>query len=98
MLDRTTLARCIVGPWEDRLKMTDHHRVSHRRRYRIVVRGEFGELLSSAFAGMSAMPHEDTTILLADVADPAEFYSVLDRLRDFAIELVSVSEVGDSPG
>ena len=98
MLDRTTLARSHRRSWEDHLKMTDHQRVSHRRRYRIVVRGEFGELLTSAFAEMSAMPHEGTTILLADVADPAEFYSVLDRLRDFAIELVSVSEVRDSPG
>jgi hypothetical protein len=73
--------------------MTDQKGVSRRRRYRIVVRGEFGELLSSAFTGMSALPHRGTTILTADVADPSEFYGVVDRLRDFAIEVVSVDEL-----
>jgi hypothetical protein len=66
---------------------------SRRRRYEIVVRGEFGELLSSAFGEMSARPHRGTTILMADVADLSEFYGVLDRLRDFAIEVVSVNEL-----
>lgn len=73
--------------------MTEQKGVSQRRRYRIVVRGEFGELLSSAFGEMSALPHQGTTILMADVADLSEFYGVLDRLRDFSIELVSVNEL-----
>jgi hypothetical protein len=73
--------------------MTDRKDVSGRRRYRIVVRGEFGELLSTAFAGIATLPHRGTTILTADVADPSEFYGVLDRLRDFAIEVVSVDEL-----
>jgi len=73
--------------------MTEQQGVSRRRRYRIVVRGEFGELLSSAFGEMSAVPDRGTTILMAEVADLSEFYGVLDRLRDFAIELVSVDEL-----
>ena len=73
--------------------MTEHKSVSRRRKYRIVVRGEFGELLSSAFGEMTALPHRGTTILVADVADSSEFYGVLDRLRDFGIELVSVNEL-----
>ncbi|MGH2790869.1 MAG: hypothetical protein ACRDJ0_07795 [Actinomycetota bacterium] len=73
--------------------MNDQKSVSPRRRYRIVVRGEFGELLSTAFGEMSALPHRGTTILMADVADVSEFYGVLDRLRDFAIEVVSVNEL-----
>ena len=73
--------------------MTEQKGVSRRRRYRIVVKGEFGELLSSAFGEMIALPKDGTTILLADVADLSEFYGVLDRLRDFAIELVSVNEL-----
>ncbi|MGH2774298.1 MAG: hypothetical protein ACRDJT_02525 [Actinomycetota bacterium] len=73
--------------------MTDQKGVSRRRRYRIVVRGEFGELLSSAFGEMPVLPHRGTTILVADVADLSEFYGVLDRLRDFAIEVVSVNEL-----
>jgi hypothetical protein len=79
--------------WEDRLKMTEQRGVSQRRRYRIVVRGEFGELLSSAFGEMTVQPHQGTTVLTADVVDLSEFYGVLDRLRDFAIELVSVTEL-----
>jgi hypothetical protein len=73
--------------------MTEQKGVSRRRRYRIVVKGEFGELLSSAFSEMATLPKDGTTILLADVADLSEFYGVLDRLRDFAIELVSVNEL-----
>jgi hypothetical protein len=73
--------------------MTDRKGVRRRRRYRIVVRGEFGELLSTAFAGISTLPHRGTTILTADVADPSEFYGVLDRLRDFAIEVVAIEEL-----
>ena len=73
--------------------MTEQKGASKRRRYRIVVRGEFGDLLSSAFGDMTAHPHQGTTILTADVADLSEFYGVLDRLRDFAIELVSVNEL-----
>ena len=73
--------------------MTDLNGVTQRRKYRIVVRGEFGELLSSAFDEMSAQPHHGTTILMADVADPSEFYGVLDRLRDFAIVAVSVNQL-----
>ena len=73
--------------------MTEQRGVSQRRRYRIVVRGEFGDLLSSAFGEMTTQPHQGTTILTADVADLSEFYGVLDRLRDFGIELVSVNEV-----
>jgi len=73
--------------------VTEQRGVSQRRRYRIVVRGEFGDLLSSAFGEMTAQPHLGTTIMTADVADLSEFYGVLDRLRDFGIELVSVNEV-----
>jgi hypothetical protein len=79
--------------WDDRLRMTEQKGVSRRRRYRIVVRGEFGELLSSAFGEMTTLPHHGTTILMADVADLSELYGVLDRLRDFAIELVSVDQL-----
>lgn len=82
-----------LGPWKGRLKMTEQKGISRRRTYRIVVRGEFGELLSSAFGEMSALPHQGTTILMADVADVSEFYGVLDRLGDFAIELISVNEL-----
>jgi len=73
--------------------MTEHQGVSRRRKYRIVVKGEFGELLSSAFGEMTALPKDGTTILVADVADLSEFYGVLDRLRDFGVELVSVNEL-----
>jgi hypothetical protein len=73
--------------------MLSHEGATGRRRYRIVVRGEFEELLSTAFAGVSAVPHRGTTILTADVVDLSEFYGVIDRLRDFAIDVVSVEEL-----
>lgn len=73
--------------------MTEKKGDSRKRRYRIVVRGEFGELLSSAFSEMTTIPNHGTTTLDAEFADVSEFYGVLDRLRDFAIELISVNEL-----
>ncbi len=73
--------------------MTDRNDVAGRKRYRIVVRGEFGELLETAFEEMAAQPHLGNTILTADVADASELYGLLDRLRDFAIEVINVEEL-----
>jgi hypothetical protein len=73
------------------------------KRYRIVVRGEFGELTSIAFSEFSIETGHGKTVLTADVEHRAAIHGILDRLRDFAIEVESVREVGesgevDSPG
>lgn len=67
-------------------------------RYRIVVRGEFGEILSAAFPDVSVEPGEGQTVLTVTVADDQELYGIVDRLRDFATSIVSISEVDGNEG
>jgi hypothetical protein len=64
-----------------------------RRRYDIIVRGRLSERYESAFDGVTLEPRTGETILRADLADQSQLYGLLNRLRDFGIELVSVNAV-----
>ena len=66
------------------------------RRYRIVLRGRLGERFESAFDGMALEPGRGQTVLVGEVRDQAHLYGLLDRLRDFGIDLVAV-EPADTP-
>ena len=66
------------------------------RRYRIVLRGRLGKRFESAFDGMAREPGRGQTVLVGEVRDQAHLYGLLDRLRDFGIDLVAV-EPGDAP-
>ena len=57
----------------------------------IVVRGEFGPLLATAFPECEITAHGGETHLTAFVRDEAELFGVLARLRDFGASLISVS-------
>jgi hypothetical protein len=59
-------------------------------RYRIVLRGRLSERFESAFEGMSLEPGPNQTVLVGEVRDQAQLYGLLDRLRDFGIELIAV--------
>jgi hypothetical protein len=61
--------------------------------YRVTIRGKVGERLASAFDGMRVEPGRGTTMLVGKVRDQAELYGLLNRLRDFGLELVQVEEV-----
>jgi len=65
-------------------------------RYRIVLRGRLGERFESAFDGMVLEPGRGQTVLVGEVRDQAHLYGLLDRLRDFGIDLVAV-EPADTP-
>ena len=62
-------------------------------RYRIVVKGRLSERFDSAFQGVVLEPLPGATALIGEFADETQLYGVLDRLRDFGIELVSVNPV-----
>lgn len=62
-------------------------------RYRITVRGRLSERLGSAFDGMTLLLDSGNTILVGVLTDQARLYGMLDRLRDFGLELVSLQEV-----
>jgi hypothetical protein len=70
-----------------------------RQRYEIVVRGRLSRRYESAFDGVTLMPRDGRTTLHAELADQSQLYGLLNRLRDFGIELVSVNavrEIGDA--
>ena len=71
--------------------MTSNRRTTQRDRYRIVVRGEFGELLTAAFGDVEVETVEGMTVLRASVRDAQELYGLIDRMRDHGIEIESVS-------
>ena len=66
------------------------------RRYRIVLRGRLGGRFESAFDGMMLEPGRGQTVLVGEVRDQAHLYGLLDRLRDFGIDLVAV-QPADTP-
>jgi hypothetical protein len=59
-------------------------------RYRIVLRGRLSKRFESAFDGMALESGPGQTVLVGEVRDQAQLYGLLDRLRDFGIELVAV--------
>ena len=59
-------------------------------RYRIVLRGRLSESFETAFEGMALKPGPNQTVLVGEIRDQAQLYGLLDRLRDFGIELVAV--------
>jgi hypothetical protein len=63
------------------------------RRYRITIRGRLSQRFAGAFEGMTLETDSGVTILLGDIRDQAHLYGVLDRIRDFGLELLSVEEV-----
>jgi hypothetical protein len=62
------------------------------KRYRIVVRGEIGDLVAHAFPELRIEAGHGKSVLSATVADSAALYGILDRLRDLAIDVVSLHE------
>jgi hypothetical protein len=67
-------------------------------RYRIVLRGRLSERFESAFEGMALEAGPSQTVLVGDVRDQAHLYGLLDRLRDFGIDLLAVEPVGICDG
>ncbi len=62
-------------------------------RYRIVLRGRLSERFESAFEGMVLEAGPNQTVLVGEIRDQAQLYGLLDRLRDFGIDLVAVEPV-----
>ena len=67
-----------------------------RRRYEIVVRGRLSRRYEAAFDGARLVPHNGRTTLSADLVDQSQLYGLLNRLRDFGIELVSVNPAAET--
>ena len=67
-------------------------------RYRIVLRGRLSKRFESAFKGMTLEHTPGRTVLTGEVRDQAQLYGVLDQVRDFGIDLLSVESADISDG
>jgi hypothetical protein len=67
-----------------------------RQHYEIVVRGRLSPRYECAFDGVMLVPRNGQTTLRAELADQSQLYGLLNRLRDFGIELVSVNAVSEA--
>ena len=67
-----------------------------RQRYEIVVRGRLSRRYECAFDGVTLVPRNGQTTLRAELADQSQLYGLLNRLRDFGIELVSVNAISEA--
>ena len=61
--------------------------------YEIVVKGELGPTVSSAFEGMRIECHGGETAMVGLVEDQAQLTGLLRRVADLGLELVSVGKV-----
>jgi alkylhydroperoxidase/carboxymuconolactone decarboxylase family protein YurZ len=64
------------------------------RRYRIVFRGECGDAFTGVFSDVRIESRCGYTCLVAVVRDVSEFYGLLDRFQDLALQPVSINEIG----
>ena len=60
--------------------------------YRIIVRGRLTDRFATSFDGMATEAGDGETALVGRVRDQAHLYGILDRLRDFGLELLRVEE------
>jgi hypothetical protein len=67
-------------------------------RYRIVLRGRLSKRFESAFQGMTLEHAPGRTVLTGEVRDQAQLYGVLNQVRDFGIELLSVESADITDG
>src|SRR5215468_9369714 len=64
------------------------------RRYRIVFRGECGDVFADVFSDLVIESRDGYTSVVAAVRDASEFYGLLDRFEDLALQPVSLHEIG----
>jgi hypothetical protein len=61
------------------------------QRVRITVRGRLSPRLASAFEGMTPCYRHGHTDLVGEIADQAQLYGLLSRIRDLGLELENVT-------
>jgi hypothetical protein len=66
---------------------------NHRQWYRIVLRGECQQLLTGLLDGFTVESGQGRTCITAAVRDESELYGLLDRFQEFALHIVSLTEL-----
>lgn len=62
--------------------------------FRVVLRGRLSERFASAFDGMTLQPGNGETALTGSL-DQAQLWGILERVREFGLELLRVEEVSE---
>ena len=70
---------------------------SGSQRFEIVIRGRLSQRFESALDHVTLVPQNGQTTLRAELADQSALYGLLNRLRDFGIELISVNRAPEDP-
>jgi hypothetical protein len=60
------------------------------RTVRITLRGSLNDRFATVFDGMTPVRGAGTTALVGPIADQAQLHGLLERIRDFGLELESV--------
>jgi hypothetical protein len=61
--------------------------------YRIIVRGRLGDRFADVFDGLRIEPLPGATAISGPISDQGQLHGVLERIRDFGLELVRVEQV-----
>jgi len=61
--------------------------------YEIVVKGELGPTVAHAFEGMAVETRDGETVIVGDVVDQSHLASILRRLHDLGLEILSVTQL-----
>ena len=70
-----------------------HESLSNRQCYEIRFEGHLADHWAAWFHGCSLTREEDgTTTIVAPVADQAELFGLLNKVRDLSLSLISVSK------
>jgi hypothetical protein len=68
-------------------------------RYRIVLRGECGNVLQGIVRDATIESRRGWTCVILTVGGEAGFYELLDRFQDLALQVVSINQLdADAPG
>jgi hypothetical protein len=62
-------------------------------RYRIILRGECGHLLQGILSDATIESRRGWTCVIATVGGESEFYGLLDRFQDLALQVVSINQL-----
>jgi hypothetical protein len=65
------------------------------KRYTIIVEGRLGQRFAAAFPSASLVAEQSRTRLLTEPLDQSQLHGLLERLRSFAIELISIQEADE---
>jgi hypothetical protein len=68
------------------------------RDYRMVFRGECGRVFADVFSDVTIESRHGYTCVMATVRDASEFYGLLERFQDLALQPVSINEIGPGGG